>query len=400
MSRRPVAFACVGSAALVLQCGARTPVGVKHVVDAGPILAEVLDATAEDAFDPPDAAPDAALVITPMVTVIATHSCVVIADGRVKCWGENSHGELGDGTTSPALVPVSVAALGGLAASTAVGWSDTYAVLTSREVRAWGDNVAGQLGDGTFQPHASPVTVQTGTPMTSVGSWRDVFAVSATGSVLSWSHSNHTPTIVKGLESGAVAVAVGGVSFACALRADNSVWCWGSNSYGSLGDGMEHLTPSPVPGITNAIALSAGDRHVCVVLASGAMRCWGSQFFGELGNGTISEDSAPMPTDVIGIRDAVAVGAGNNITCAVVKTGGVKCWGRNNWGQLGDGTTIDRPAPVDVAGLASAAVTVSVASMHACAQLVTGHVQCWGSGTLGNGVVSEQSPPVDVVGVP
>jgi alpha-tubulin suppressor-like RCC1 family protein len=130
------------------------------------------------------------------------------------------------------------------------------------------------------------------------------------------------------------------------------------------------------------------------------VRCWGTQYFGELGNGTISEDAAWLPTNVIGIDNAIAVSAGTYDTCVVTKTGAVKCWGRNNSGELGDGTTLPRATPVDVSGLSSGVRGVSIAGGHACAQLATGGVKCWGSGILGDGSNAKLSPPVDVVGIP
>jgi alpha-tubulin suppressor-like RCC1 family protein len=398
-------FACITSVALVLQCGARTPVGVKYLADAGPIPldAEVLDATAEDASDPPDATPDAAVVIRPMVTAVNTHTCAVLVDGRMKCWGTNAHGELGDGTKTAALVPVSVAGLGGLAMFASVGRDNTYAVLTSGDLRCWGANDGGQLGIGlpSTGPSTAPVTAKTGVPIASVASLGEVCALSTQGAVVCWGRDNFAPTTVKGLESGFVQAAVGG-GFACALSAAEGVWCWGDNSVGELGDGSwgDRQAPGPVAEITDAIAIAAGASHACAVRKTGAVRCWGSQYFGELGNGTISEDAASLPTTVIGIDDAIAVSAGTYDTCVVTKMGAVKCWGRNTSGELGDGTTLARATPVDVIGLNSGVVGVSIAGGHACAQLATGGVKCWGSGILGDGSNAKLSLPVDVVGIP
>jgi alpha-tubulin suppressor-like RCC1 family protein len=209
--------------------------------------------------------------------------------------------------------------------------------------------------------------------------------------------------VVSGLTSGVSALAVGR-DHTCALTGAGGIKCWGYNFFGRLGDGtiIDRLTPVDVSGLTSGVtALAAGDSHTCAVTgAGGGVKCWGWNGNGQLGDGTTTNHSTPV--DVSGLTGGVTeVAAGYWHTCAVTGAGGVKCWGNNLYGQLGDGTTISRSGtPVDVSGLASGVAALAAGGRHACVVTSAGGVKCWGDngfGQLGDDTLAQRRTPVDVV---
>src|SRR5690606_24075784 len=128
--------------------------------------------------------------------------------------------------------------------------------------------------------------------------------------------------------------------------------------------------------------ITAGEHQTCALLTGGGLKCWGRNSQGQLGDGTTSHRSAPV--DVSGLTSGVQmVRAAGHITCALTTTGGVKCWGENGLGGLGDGTTVDKNAPTDVVGLTSGVAAITVGDSHACALTNAGSVRCWGSNSDG-----------------
>ncbi len=212
-----------------------------------------------------------------------------------------------------------------------------------------------------------------------------------------------TPVDVVGLEGGVVAIATG-LWHTCALTTAGGVQCWGRNDSGQLGDGTttHRNLPVDVVGLGGGVvAIAAGGYHTCALTASGGVQCWGFNYYGQLGDGT--EVGRPTPVDVVGLGGgAVAIAAGGKHTCALTTAGGVQCWGDNGAGQLGDGTTTHRNIPVDVVGLGGGAVAIAAGEEHTCALTATGGIQCWGHnehGQLGDGTRwNYRTTPVDVVG--
>lgn len=302
------------------------------------------------------------------IKAIATgaNSCVLSLAGGVKCWGVNTYGQLGDGSTNTRSTPVNVVGLATGVKQIAVGQTHTCALTSVGGVKCWGGNSGGALGDGTTTNRLSPVDV-------------------------------------VGLTSGVKQIASGGYHTTCAVTNLGEVKCWGANSSGELGDGttVDKYTPTTVTGLpSGAISVSVGSSSggfVCAVTTTGAAYCWGSNQFGVLGDGTTTNRLSPVA--VTGYTSGVAyVAAGNEKACLLTLAGGVKCWGRNYLGSLGDGTTTDRLNPVDVVGLNSNVVGLS----DGCAKLIDGSVKCWGSnsnGSLGNGTTTHSSVPVNVIGL-
>jgi len=310
--------------------------------------------------------------ITTATRVLAgdEYACALLADGTVKCWGLGESGQRGDGsfgTFTPGDVPVAVGGLTG-AVSLAAGYGHTCALLADATMRCWGGNREGELGNGTtsIPGTAHPVAVSSLTSATALttGAYHTC-ALLADSTVKCWGRNGQgqlgngtvtdssTPVQVEtgfGPLSGVTALAGGG-AHSCALLANGTVRCWGENSEGQLGDGSTFGKPNGiwVTGISTAIAISAGWEHSCAVLADGTARCWGANAFGQVGDGTTTRRTTPVT--VSGITGAVAVTAGWwHHSCALLGDGMVRCWGANDWGQLGNGTTTDAHSPVTMSG--------------------------------------------------
>jgi alpha-tubulin suppressor-like RCC1 family protein len=180
----------------------------------------------------------------------------------------------------------------------------------------------------------------------------------------------------------------------CARRASGQVLCWGSNASGEIGDGTRGLqesprrVPVPVFGVADAVDLAAGHEHTCALRSGGEIVCWGKNEYGQLGDGTAGLPQA-APVKVAGINDATAIAAGAAHTCAV-RPDRVSCWGLNRNGQLGDGTMTTSPTPVDVRDLTDA-IEVALGFEHSCARRANGEVLCWGSAD--SGAIALSGPP-------
>jgi alpha-tubulin suppressor-like RCC1 family protein len=197
---------------------------------------------------------------------------------------------------------------------------------------------------------------------------------------------------------------VAGEDSTCALLSDRMIRCWGENSYGRLGDGTrtDRSIPVKVRNVTDAVSISMGSHHACAVLADGTVKCWGQAMFGRLGIVTQEDFSAPV--EVSGLRDVVSVSAGTVHNCALLKDGTLRCWGNNSDGQLGNGTrSLSNPQPVEVTGLRDVA-SFAVGSHHTCAALKNGQVKCWGRNNFGQlgttfDKIEQSSIPVDILDV-
>ena len=313
------------------------------------------------------------------------HTCVVVATGAVRCWGADAAGQLGhdsavnigDGTVS--IKSAGDIPLGGQAIAVAAGTSDTCAVLTTGAVRCWGTGAGGRLGYNNTSNVGDPIG----------------------------------PSI---LEAGDVPLGVGarataitaGFRHTCALLTTGAVRCWGEDLRGELGhDSVASIGDDPTRSIESAgdvplggkaTAITAGDSFTCAVLTTGGVRCWGLGAHGRLGYNGLTNvgDGDPAGKSIVQAGDVplqgkvTAIAAGAQHVCALMSTGGVRCWGAGSFGQLGygsmanigDGLGVLMQDLADVP-LGGKAVAITAGGNHTCALLTSGAVRCWGEGTHG-----------------
>ena len=354
-----------------------------------------------------------------MITVGATHSCLLTSKGGVKCWGNNGNGQLGTGTTRDQLSAVAVTRLTSGVAAISAGGSHTCALLRTGALKCWGANDMGKLGTGNTNPSSTPVDVRgmsSGVVSVSAGALHTC-AVTAAGAVKCWGRNDFgevtgtgtgeirtMPVEVAGLSSGMRAVSAGG-NFSCAVTSAGGAKCWGDNRVGYLGDGSTTRRTGAVDvvGVSGAEAITSGGDHTCVLLSSGAAKCWGFNRFGQLGNGATLDSPAPVDVSSGGVTYS-AISGGALHTCATTSSGAVQCWGYKKQGQLGlgpVGSTNAQTVPRNVVGITKGATGVAAGQSHACARLSNGNVKCWGDGSgslLGLGIKARVlSSPVDAV---
>lgn len=286
-------------------------------------------------------------------------TCSVSTAGAVRCWGLNTSGQVGDGTRRQRTRPVPVDTLASGVKGISVGHAHVCAVTASGAVRCWGNGSSGQLGDGRMTIRNRPVQV-------------------------------------VGLDSGVTAVSAG-TKHTCAVTDAGAVLCWGENGSGQLGDGTTEDRSRPVPVKrlrSGVVAVTAGGHHTCALTEAGGVLCWGDSKHGQLGNGQRADSRTPTEVSKLGSR-VVAVSAGTSHSCAVDADGRVWCWGGNSpGGPLGDGTLETRLVPVEVPGVTGIA-TVSAGASHTCAVTTTGVAKCWGNndhGQLGDGTTTNRLP--------
>jgi alpha-tubulin suppressor-like RCC1 family protein len=345
------------------------------------------------------------------IAVGGLHTCAVLTDAHVQCWGSNDQGQLGNGTVTTSTAPSTVPGIGAAVAITA-GNTHTCVLLTDTTVRCWGLDGNGQLGDGT-----------TGDPANK--------------------QQRRSPVTVSGL-TGATAIAAGGFH-TCAIVTGGTVKCWGDDGMGQLGDGKpgdKSLTAATVPGLSNVTAVSAGEFHTCALLSDGTVKCWGHNGFGQLGDGTTTPRATPVA--VAGLPDpggptanpVLALTTGYGHTCALLKDNTARCWGENNFGQLGyptpkNSSGVMQPSltpkavrhnntPVSPPGLPqppddlvdqAGMIAISAGQFHTCALVSGGSARCWGNGARGQlgtdpnpysanaGEIEDSTTTVDVVGL-
>jgi alpha-tubulin suppressor-like RCC1 family protein len=292
------------------------------------------------------------------ISASANHVCALLKGGALKCWGNNSHGQLGNGAAGGSG-PFDVAGLEPVV-SVAAGQRHTCAVTATGVVKCWGRNGGGNLGDGTTIDSLVPVTV--------VGLGAGALGVS-TANLSLVDYPPDPPS-----------------STTCALNKAGGVQCWGPASWGM--SGHDGIAIGYAAGLTGGVAaLSArGEEHACALTSAGQVLCWGGNGEGALGNPAAPHyvDIPPKPYAAVGVVDAVALDTGGRHACAVTRAGGVKCWGNNNNGEVGSGTTdAFVRTPIAVVGLTSGVVEIAAGVRHTCARLASGVVTCWGSSGYG-----------------
>jgi alpha-tubulin suppressor-like RCC1 family protein len=283
------------------------------------------------------------------------HSCAIDLDDELRCWGRNDKGQVGDRTTATKVAPTEVY-LGSEWTSVSAGFQHTCGIRKVGTLWCWGRNdTYGAVGDGTFTDRTFPVNVGGTETWTSVDT--------SSGSL-----GHHT----------------------CAIRADDTLWCWGRNDVGQLGDGSTETRSVPVQvGIESWQSVTVGDHHTCAIRTDQTMWCWGWNGYGQLGDGTLATRTEPIQVDA---TSWTSVAAGAAHTCATRTGGALFCWGYNSNGQLGDGTTTDRSEP-GTAISDAAWTSVSSGVFHTCGLQNDGSLWCWGrndKGQLGFGTTTEE----------
>ena len=404
------------------------------------------------------------------------HTCARLSDGTVKCWGRNDHGQLGQGDTvsrgfdvgtmGDDLPPVDLGT-GRTAIAIAAGIGHTCALLDDHTVKCWGNNLSGQLGQGDAADRGdSPGELGDALAAINLGTGRTATAIATGGyhscailddaSVKCWGYDNfgelglghfeitgdeagemgdNLPPVDLGTGRTAAAIATG-LAHTCAVLDDGTAKCWGANGHGELGlgdtddrgnnDDMGDALPAIDLGTgRTAAAISAGIGHTCALLDDSSLKCWGSNNLGQLGQGDTEVrgdepgemGDALLPID-LGGGLVSGVAAGGNHTCALISVDDVKCWGRNNFGQLGQGSNLARGDDAGEMGIALAgadlgtgrsATAVSVGNDHSCALLDNLTMKCWGrngwgqlgkthAGNTGDGAaeMGDFLPPIDV----
>lgn len=316
--------------------------------------------------------PTRALTGAELVGVVAgpVHTCALERGGSVLCWGRNNRGQVGDGTTTTRSAPSTVPASIGFA-SVAVGGEHTCALSTAGRAWCWGRNNVGQIGQaidpepgpGVPAPvHPLPELVNLG-PSAYVkitAGQNHTCGLTATGAAHCWGEGTEG-ALGSGdsTNTGAPVAVAGGLVFqdisagqfhTCGVTTGGAAYCWGSGADGQLGTGgTRHLTPTAVQGGLTFTAISAGAGHTCALDGANAAWCWGDGTYGQLGTG-VSGIASDTPLAVTGGLKFTAIAAGTGpLTCAVTSEPAAYCWGRNNVGQLGDTTIMDRSAPTRVA---------------------------------------------------
>jgi alpha-tubulin suppressor-like RCC1 family protein len=341
------------------------------------------------------------------------HTCGVTTDRKAYCWGVNGSGQLGDGTNVDRDTPVLV--LGGLAfKQVSAGNSHTCGVTTGNQAYCWGENTINQLGNGGGSDRSRPVPVAGGLSLRMIDAGFDhTCAIATDNRVWCWG-SNDWGELGNGTrtEQSVPALVAGGLRFrqinaatnwSCGITTDYRAYCWGSGG-GKLGDSTMvalRTTPAPVAGGRFFTSVSGGLNHTCGVTTDHRAYCWGYNGPGLAGTGkTYSVRTWPR-LRVAGDAKFTRIAAGSNHTCAEAFDDRTFCWGENQFGQLGDGTTDVRSVPVAVAGgLSFAQVTAGGhGEGFSCGKTAAGMLYCWGGnslGQLGDGTTEHRLVPTPV----
>ena len=351
----------------------------------------------------------AAFTTTPMIAASGNHSLVLKSDGTVWAWGDNSYGGLGLEDEYSKWTPIQVPGLNSINAI-AVGSLCSFALKSNGTVLAWGNNGYGQLGDGTTEHKATPSPVQGLNGITAIAAGTNfALALKNDGTVWAWGYNGagqlgdgtttyiqNTPVQVQGLDS--VVTIVAGEGHSLAIKSDGTLWAWGQNGFGQLGISTSIYRsniPVHVQGIEQITSVTAGRFHTVAIKGDGTVWAWGYNPFGQLGNGTTTNSNTPVQTQ--GINGIIGIAAGSFYSTAIRSDGAVFEWGRTN---LGDASS-DRVLPVEVQGISKVIAIDAANTYNSIALKNDGTVWTWGEngyGNLGDGSITSRSTPVQVKG--
>lgn len=343
---------------------------------------------------------DVNFVTEPSISGGGSHSLALKSNGTVWAWGNNVAGQLGDGTNTNHYTPAQVIGLSEVTAI-AAGYDHCLALRNDGTVWAWGDNSNYELGIRDRGKSNIPVQVSELTGVIAIAAGRShSLALKNDGTVWAWGRQadiddsvrNYSkPYHVSGLNE--VVAVTAGVFYSLVLKSDRTVWLWGRFSF----DHSNYVTPIQVSGLSEVTSIAAGGEHFLALKSDGSVWSWGKNWYGQLGGdykdgfAQVSEFSA----NVLGL------GGGDNHSLALLNNGTIMSWGRNTYGQLGDGTNTDKQEPVGVISLSNC-IRATRGWDHSLALKSDGTVWAWGSnnsGQLGDGTTTDQNTPVQVVGL-
>ena len=354
------------------------------------------------------------------------HTCAILSDSTMKCWGDAGQGFLGNGALwteywTPSDVTLSADGGSYLAIETASFGHHSCTIMTDYAVKCWGEAFHGQLGHGAHWGwHTEPFLAVMGnvTPIEIAAGYHHTCSIYDDLNLYCWGDNlngqvgnnasigdEHVdagfPTLIPLPQNQtAVAVNLGGDS-SCVILENGSGMCWGYNGNGQLGDGTDthRNVPTPltvIPQNRTLAALAVGTNSTCAILDNGSVACWGLNDMGQFGDGTYtSSNSTAAYTALPAGRTAISLDSGQYHACAVLDDNSAVCWGNNSYGQLGDNTTNNSNVPIQVAGNHSFAA-ISTGYNHTCGMLTNGSVYCWGShygGRLGIGIETDSDIP-------
>jgi alpha-tubulin suppressor-like RCC1 family protein len=333
-------------------------------------------------------------------------TCGIAVGGTAYCWGNNMNGELGNGTRNNSATPFPVSG-GHIFISLSTGNNHTCGVTNGGAIYCWGNGTGGQFGNGNAIVSLTPVPASGGLTFSSVssGDWHTC-GITTNGAVYCWGENydgrlgNNTTTnstVPVPVSGGLSFVSISAGSFhTCGTTNRGATYCWGNNSYGEIGSGVSEpavVTPTLVSGGLNFINVSSGTFHTCGMITGGAVYCWGMPGF------SYAWFDSKVPLVVSGSLTFQSLDSGSNHICGVTTDGSAYCWGLNNFGQLGNNSTISPVVtPVAVSG-GLTFVSLSAAGDHSCGIASDGKGYCWGynsSGQLGDGTSAQRTAPVVV----
>ena len=341
-----------------------------------------------------------------------SHNIAIGSDGKLRAWGENTYGGLGDGSTQDRLAPTAIVTVGDWVMVSAGEWH-TMAIAADGSLWIWGSNNFGQIGDGTFGVQtmkSQPLSLDPGTTWKAVAAgYGHSLAIRSDGSLWSWGYNyngqlgigsigDRTIPMRVNYDSDWVAIAAGDYH-SLALKADGSLWAWGLNDDGEVGDGdiVDRYAPVRIGTENDWVAIAAGEYSSYGIKADGSLWAWGQNKYGQLADGSNTNRLAP---EIIGEPfDWAVVAAGGKHALAIKADGTLWSWGENVRGELGDGTT-DMRNTMGQVGTKSDWVAISAGRSHSLAMNSTGELWAWGynyNGQVGDNTNSERHTPVKVL---